>query len=85
MLEIQRLCLKLPVHDAARAERIAHSVVERLAAQGWPRSLELAHLSVPPVTLAPAATDADIAAGVAEAITEALLHAGLTQPPEGAP
>jgi hypothetical protein len=85
MLEIQRLCLTLPVHDAARAERIAHCVAERLAMQDWPATLELKHLSVPPIPVMPAASDADIAARVAEVITEALLLAGRTRSPGGAP
>ena len=71
MLTIDRLRLRLPAGFERRAERIGRLVGDALARidTGAPgAALTLDRLALPPITIAPGASDFDVAAGVASSV-----------------
>ncbi|MFY0568249.1 hypothetical protein ACN28E_31060 [Archangium lansingense] len=70
MLSIDALSLQLPAGFEHRAQAIAHLVGRELASLSLPASLSLSlpRLVVPPLTVDPAAPDAQVAAHIAGAI-----------------
>jgi len=67
MLTIERLRLRLPREQAARASRIARLLGEELARLDWPAG-RLESLRLPPLPLSPHGSDRQIARRIAQAI-----------------
>ena len=67
-LNIDRLHLALPASLAGRAEAIGRALGEELARLPLGRSLDLAHLAIPPLVLDGQASDAAIARAIATAV-----------------
>ncbi|MDY0188054.1 MAG: hypothetical protein RBR16_09045 [Syntrophus sp. (in: bacteria)] len=74
MLTIDHLHLQLPQAFQDRAGEIARLVAEELAAVPMTADLQLDRLAVPPVEVAPLATDRDVARAVAASVHTGILN-----------
>jgi hypothetical protein len=70
VLTIDTLRLQLPAGFERRAERIGRLLGDALARidTGAPGDLTLDRLAPPPITIAPGASDFDVAAGIASSV-----------------
>ncbi len=72
MLTIDTLSLQLPAGFEHRAERIGRLLGDALARLEVGSSIALDRLALPPIAIAPGASDRDVAAGIAASVHDQL-------------
>ena len=75
MLTIDTLSLRLPAGFEHRAERIGRLLGDALARLEYRSSIALDRLVLPPIAIAPGASDVDVATGIAASVHRQLAAA----------